>query len=78
MKRRINHGQAMPVDLRALAGYPGARLGVALAAHRQPVLGPSRNPVFEIACVDAGTPQSRCRFLARLMAMDAVGDDRAS
>ena len=50
----------------------------ARTAHRQPVLGPSRDPLLEIACLHPGTPQSRCRVLTHLMAVDAVDDDRAS
>jgi hypothetical protein len=41
------------------------------------VLGPPGNPVFEIARVDPGAPQSRCCSLAYLMAMHAIDDNRA-
>ena len=42
------------------------------------MFGPARDPVFYIARIDPGAAQSRCRFLARLMAMLAIDSDRAA
>jgi len=71
-------GTGDPIDFGTLASDPGARFRVPLAAQRQTVLSPTGNPVLEIACVYPGGLQSRCRALARLMAVDAIDDDHSS
>ena len=40
-------GTGDPIDFGALAGDPGARLRVPLAADRQPLFGPTGNSVLE-------------------------------
>ncbi len=47
-----------------------------LLAQRQPELGPSGNTVFEVAGVEADTPQRDGGLLADLLAVCAIDDDR--
>ena len=66
------------VDLRPLAGHPFTRVRHALIAQRQPELGPSRDASFEIAGADTACLKGGSDFLAYLMALLAIDNDRAA